>query len=193
MQIKDSSPDFSPLSKETNFNGVDGWLGLKSKVVDDEVEEQSRDFLSQLVQNKVLPEENKMFSIYLKQDGDKSDSSILFGGLDEGGFLDHTNTTKIQADENYSFPINSFAIGDTYSYLTEGTRAVFDPSYPFIYMPKADFRTLAIKINAIFPTRLFYENTCETKWGTCYIEMSCEDVAEKELNETLDYHLEMNI
>jgi len=149
--------------------------------------------MSQLVQHKVLPVENKMFSIYLKQDGDKSDSSILFGGLDEDAFLDHTNTTKIQADEDYSFPIKSFAIGETYQYLSEGTRAVFDPSYPFIYMPKADFREIAKKINAIFPTRLFSENTCESKWGTCYIEMSCDEVAEKELNETLDYSLEMNI
>ena len=130
-----------------------------------------------MVEKKMLPAENKMFSVYLHQDGDKSSSSILFGGLDEGAFLDHTNTTKIQADKDYSFPINSFGIGGTYQYLTNSQRAVFDPAYPFIYMPKSDFREIAKKINAIFPTRMFTENTCESKWGTCYIEMSCEEVA----------------
>jgi hypothetical protein len=61
--------------------------------------------------------------------------------------------------------------------LNNGQKAVFDPSYPFIYMPNSDFLDLAKKINPIFPTARFHENTCETKWGTCYIEMSCDEVA----------------
>lgn len=60
-------------------------------------------------------------------------------------------------------------------------------------MPKDDFLTYAKVINAIFPTRVFTENVCETKYGSCYIEMPCENVTQKEKDEGLDYSLTLSV
>jgi len=51
--------------------------------------------MSQLVEKKVIENTNKMFSVYIHEEGDKSDSSILFGGLDEDAFLDHSETVRM--------------------------------------------------------------------------------------------------
>jgi hypothetical protein len=68
----------------------------------------------------VINKENKTFSIYIAEEGDKSQSSILFGGHDEEGFLNPNETITMQADSNYAVSMTNFTIGSEVTNLTNG-------------------------------------------------------------------------
>lgn len=153
MQFKTSKPAFN-LTDSESFEFVDGWLGLKSaKKTNESTYDNSHNFMDQLIANKMIEEDNKQFSIYIAEDSDASYSSILFGGHDEEGFNDPKNTIELQTDENYAISVKKFQFGDDIvKDLNNGQKAIFDPSYPFIYMGEADFLAFAGKAKTIWPT-----------------------------------------
>lgn len=63
----------------------------------------------------LIPQEKKIFSIYIANETDRSYSSILFGGSDEGGFQKPEEATEFVVNNNaddYSVPLLSYQIGD---------------------------------------------------------------------------------
>jgi len=77
--------------------------------------------------------------------------------------------------------------------LNNGQKAIFDPSYPFIYMGEADFLAFAGKAKTIWPTAFLTDNVCEIKQGTCFIERSCDAVREEQQNDNLDYTFKLSV
>jgi hypothetical protein len=55
---------------------IDGWLGLKLNVEDEEDLSETPNIMDQLVYNKLISEKNKTFAIYIADENDKSNSSI---------------------------------------------------------------------------------------------------------------------
>jgi hypothetical protein len=79
-----------------------------------------------------------MFSIYIKEGNDSApQSSILFGGYDEEAFLDPADVTEFKIDSNYRVPMSEVKFGDKTKALVDGQHAIFDPAYPYIYVPNS--------------------------------------------------------
>jgi hypothetical protein len=104
MTFKNSTPDFN-LTSTANFISVDGWLGLMSAKISENTTDNTKNFMDQLVDNGVIPKENKTFAMYIAEDSDAAFSSVSFGGFDEEGFKNPEETTTMTADSNYAVSI----------------------------------------------------------------------------------------
>jgi hypothetical protein len=58
--------------------------------------------MDQMINKEIINKQNKSFSIYISEEGDKSQSSILFGGYDKEGFLNPNETITMVADSDYA-------------------------------------------------------------------------------------------
>jgi len=80
-----------------------------------------------------------MFSIYIKEEDDKAPhSSILFGGYDEEAFLDPSDVQEFKVDSSYRVPMTEVKFGNLTKSLGDGQHAIFDPAYPYIYVPSTN-------------------------------------------------------
>lgn len=95
-----------------------------------------------------------MFSIYIANATDASYSAIQFGGYDSNAFKDPDAAIEFHVNNNaddYAVPLSSYKIG-TEEITPDGAQAVFDPSYPYIYLPYDDFMIFAERMTHVFPT-----------------------------------------
>ena len=62
----------------------------------------------------------------------------MFGGYDEEAFLDASNVTEFKVDSNYRIPLTEVKIGDETKELGDGQHVIFDPGFPYIYVPSTN-------------------------------------------------------
>jgi hypothetical protein len=75
LTVKTSSPDFN-LTSTANFVSVDGWVGLKSAKISENTTDNTKNFMDQLVDNGIIPKENKTFAMYIAEESDAAYSSV---------------------------------------------------------------------------------------------------------------------
>lgn len=96
--------------------------------------------------------------------------------------------------DDYSVPLTSYTIGDGIAKEDlVGKQAVFDPAYPYIYLPADEFMDFATHMTKVWKTPLFTENVCEVKYGTCNFPASCTDVLAKMEEDGTDFTLKFNL
>jgi len=64
----------------------------------------------------------------------------LFGGYDEEAFLDSSDVTEFKVDSSYRVPMTEVKFGDVTKSMGDGQHAIFDPAYPYIYVPNTGSR-----------------------------------------------------
>ena len=87
--MKKSEPDWITNGVRNDIE-VDGYLGLVSTRDGDTTSDSSINFLDQITGDLI---DKKMLSIYIAEDSDSDNSSILFGGSDDDAYLDETPKT----------------------------------------------------------------------------------------------------
>lgn len=120
----------------------------------------------------------------------------MFGGSDDDAFLEPEKAIEFVVNNNlddYSLPINSWQVGTGEPQPQTDRQVVFDPAYPYIYMPEPEFLNFATYMTKVFKTPWLTENVCETKKGTCIIPTNCTGARKKFEDEDKDFTLTLNI
>ena len=189
MAVKSSSPSFDPNSNELY---IDGWVGLKSHNQPNETF--PANFMDQLMRQGLS---KKMFSIFIANETDRSQySSILFGGSQDSGFQIPETATEFEIYNNqddYSAHLVQYAIGDKAPVSQTDREAIFDPAYPFIYLPRDEFTAFANHMKTVFPTKPWRDNVCVEKYGTCAIPKDCTTLREQFAKEGQDFSLSFTL
>jgi hypothetical protein len=113
-----------------------------------------------------------IFSLFIDFEGK---SSIKFGGYDISGVeANHTfNNMKSRSTDDWGFSLRDVKLGGYVFKEASNRIAQFNPAFPWIYLPSADWKTFQDNFNGQNNTINGIKLTCDEYWGYCRFKLSC--------------------